>query len=63
MDDKVGQTGWLENVTEKSGLRNVSGITKYEKITSKMVEKYFHVVQMRAPSYTHVVAGKCEHLY
>ena len=49
-------------MTEKSGLRNVTGITKYGRITSEMVEKCYHIVQFRIPSYIHIVAGKCEHL-
>ena len=54
MAGKVRQTGGLENVTEKNGLRSVTGITKQERITNEMVEKYFHAVELRAPSYTHI---------
>ena len=31
MDDIVRQTGRLENMTEKSGLLSVTGITKYKR--------------------------------
>ena len=63
MAGKVRQTGGLENVTEKNGLRSVTGITKQERITNEMVEKYFHAVELRAPSYTHIFSEKCQHLY
>ena len=58
----VQEAGGLENVTKKNGLRSVTGIRKQERITSEMVEKYFHAVELRAPSYTHIASGKCEHL-
>ena len=59
----VQEAGGLENVTKKNGLRSVTGIRKKERITKEMVEKYFHVVELWAPSYAHIVSGKCEHLY
>ena len=62
MDNKVLQIGRLENMTEKSGLLSVTVITKYERITSEMVEKCYHTVQLRVRSYIHIVAGKYEHL-
>ena len=37
--------GRLENMTEKSGLLSVSGITKYERIQSEIVEICYHTVQ------------------
>ena len=49
-------------MTEKSGLLSVTGITKYEGITSEMVQKCYHIVQLRIPSNIHIVAGKHEHL-
>ena len=50
-------------MTEESGLRSVTGITKYERIKSEMIEIYYHIVQLRVPPYIHIVAGKCDDLY
>ena len=58
----VQEAGGLENVTKKNRLRSVTGIRKKERITSEMIEKYFHVVELRAPSNTHIASEKCEHL-
>ena len=38
MDDKMWQTGRLKNMSEKSGLLSMTGITKYKRITSDVVE-------------------------
>ena len=54
--------GTYKKMTEKSGLLSVTGITKYEGITSEMVQKCYHIVQLRIPSNIHIVAGKHEHL-
>ena len=61
MDDKVWQIGGLENMTEKIGLRSVTGIT------NSMIElqgrNYVTIlVQLRILSYVHIVAWKCEDL-
>ena len=58
MDGKVWQTGRLENMTEKSELLSVIGITKYKRITSEVVEICYHIVQLRVPPYIHIAAGK-----
>ena len=58
----VQEAGGLENKTKKNGLRSVTEIRKLERITSEMIEKYFNVVELRAPSYTHIASEKCEHL-
>ena len=52
------QIGRLENMTEKSGLQSMAGITKYKGFTSQVVEIYYHIVQLRVPPYIHRVAGK-----
>ena len=49
MDDKVQQIG-------RSGI--MTGITKYKRITSEVVEICHHAVQLRVPPYIHIVAGK-----
>ena len=36
----------------------MTGITKYKRITSEVVEICYHVVQVRVPPYIHIVAGK-----
>ena len=54
--------GGLENITEKIGLLSVKGITKYEGITREMLEICSHIVQLRVPSYVHIVVEKYEHL-
>ena len=54
--------GTYKKMTEKSGLLSVTGITKYEGITSEMVQECYHIVQLRIPSNIHIVAGKYEHL-
>ena len=58
MNGKVRQIGRLENMTMKSGLLSTTGITKYKRITSEVVDLCYHVVQLRVPSYIHIVAGK-----
>ena len=52
------QIGRIDNMTEKSGLLSVAGITKYKRITREMVEICYHVVRLRVPPYVHIVAGK-----
>ena len=58
MNGKVRQIGTLENMTMKNGLLSTTGITKYKRITSEVVDLCYHVVQLRVPSYIHIVAGK-----
>ena len=58
MDDNLRQIGRLENMTEKNGLLSVTGITKYKRITSEVVEICFHIVKLRVPPYIYIVAGK-----
>ena len=58
MDDKRQQIGRLENMTEKSGLLSVTGITKYKIITSEVVEICYYIVQLRVPPYILIVARK-----
>ena len=58
MNDKVQQIGRLENMTKKSGLLSMIGITKYKRITREVVDLCYHVVQLRVPPYIHIVAGK-----
>ena len=48
----------LENMTEKSGLLSVIGITRYERITCEVAEIFYNIVQLRVPPYIHIVAGK-----
>ena len=57
MNSKVRQIGRLENMTMKSGLLSTTGITKYKRITSEVVDLCYHV-QLRVPSYIDIVAGK-----
>ena len=57
MDDKVRQIGRLENMTEKSGLLSVTGIIQFERITSEMVEKCYHIVQLRVFSCNIIYKG------
>ena len=45
-------------MTEKSELLSVTGITKYKRITSEVVEICYHIVQLRVPPYIHIDAGK-----
>ena len=45
-------------MTEKSELISVTGITKYKRITSEVVEICYHTVQLRVPPYIHIVVGK-----
>ena len=49
-------------MTEKSGLLRVTGITKFKRITSEVVQIHYHKVELRVPSYIYIVAGKHEHL-
>lgn len=37
------------NVTDKTRLQSVSGITKYDRIVSEMVERCYHIVELRVP--------------
>ena len=50
------QIGRLENMTEKSGLLSVTGITKDKRITSEVIELCHRIVQLRVPPYIHRVA-------
>ena len=52
------QIGRIENMTEKSGLLSVAGITKYKIISREMVEICYHIVRLRVPPHVYVVAGK-----
>ena len=52
----VQEAGGLENKTKKNGLRSVTAIRMEERITSEMIEKYFRVVELRAPPYTHIAS-------
>ena len=52
------QIGRLENMTKKSRLPSMTGITKYKRFTSEVVEICYHIVQLRVLPYIHIVAGK-----